>query len=100
MSLEEKVSLTISIAKSYRDRLRTMAAKQNFHDPDYLTSASTIAREIICEYIDEIDDKDTDIRATVADGDMQENIELDSSSDSVTENLEGKRNEPCRITTN
>ncbi len=52
MSIEEKVSITISINKIYRDRLRTMAAQQNLHDPDQLTSASTIAREIICEYID------------------------------------------------
>jgi hypothetical protein len=52
MYQEEKVSLTISISKIYRDRLRTMAARQNLHDPDQLTSASTIAREIICEYID------------------------------------------------
>ena len=55
MSLEEKVSLTIAIPKNYRDRLRTMAAEQNLHDPDRLTSASTIAREIICEHIDGID---------------------------------------------
>ena len=55
MSTEEKVSLTISISKSYRDRLRTMAAEQNLQDPDMLTSASTIAREIICEYLDKID---------------------------------------------
>jgi hypothetical protein len=32
-----------------------MAAKRNLHDPDQLTSASTIAREIICEHIDEIE---------------------------------------------
>jgi hypothetical protein len=55
MFIEEKVSITISIPKIYRDRLRTMAARQNLHDPDQLTSASTIAREIICEQIDEID---------------------------------------------
>ena len=48
MSNEEKVSLTISITKDYRDRLRTMAAEQNLQDPDLLTSASTIARQIIC----------------------------------------------------
>ena len=51
MSIEEKVSLTISVDKVYRDRLRTMAAQQNLNDPDQLTSASTLAREIICEYI-------------------------------------------------
>jgi hypothetical protein len=52
MSIEEKVSLTISIKKEYRDRLRTMAAKQNFDNPNEVTSASTLAREIICEYLD------------------------------------------------
>jgi hypothetical protein len=35
-----------------------MAAQQNLHDPDQLTSASTIAREIICEHIDDIDRND------------------------------------------
>jgi hypothetical protein len=55
MSIEDKVSLTISINKEYRDRLRTMAAEKNLQDPDLLTSASTIAREIICEHLDKID---------------------------------------------
>ena len=55
MSIGEKVSITISISKVYRDRLRIMAAELNLQDPDQLTSASTIARETICEYIDNID---------------------------------------------
>ena len=66
MSLEEKVSLTISIAKSYRDRLRTMAATRNLHDVDQLTSASTIAREIICDHIDELDGIEADFIAAGA----------------------------------
>jgi hypothetical protein len=55
MTMDRKVSITISIEKVYRDQLRTMAAKRNLHDPDQLTSASTIAREIICEHIDELE---------------------------------------------
>ena len=55
MTIGRKVSITISIEKGYRDQLRTMAAKRNLHDPDELTSASTIAREIICEHIDELE---------------------------------------------
>lgn len=55
MTIGRKVSITISIEKGYRDQLRTMAAKRNLHDPDQLTSASTIAREIICEHIDELE---------------------------------------------
>ena len=86
MSIEEKVSLTISIAKIYRDRLRTMAAQQNLHDPDKLTSASTIAREIICDYIDEIDSLEADFRAA------------DSVVEAEDASSERKRNEPCRTT--
>ncbi len=55
MSTQEKVSLTLSIEKTYRDCLRTMAAQQNLNDPNQLTSASTLAREIICEYIDALE---------------------------------------------
>jgi len=53
MSKEEKVYITISIEKEYRDRLRTMAAEQNLQDPDLVTSASTLAREIICRFLDD-----------------------------------------------
>jgi hypothetical protein len=60
MTTGRKVSITISIEKGYRDQLRTMAAKRNLHDPDQLTSASTIAREIICENIDELDRVEAD----------------------------------------
>jgi hypothetical protein len=52
MTYDEKVSITISIAKMYRDRLRIMAAERNFENPNQITSASTIAREIVCEYLD------------------------------------------------
>ena len=55
MTTDRKVSITISIEKGYRDQLRTMAAKRNLHNIDKLTSASTIAREIICEHIDELE---------------------------------------------
>jgi len=64
MSTEEKVSITVAIAKSYRDRLRTMAAKRNLHNIDQLTSASTIAREVICEHIDELEHVEADFQAT------------------------------------
>ena len=66
MTTDRKVSITISLNKGYRDQLRTMAAKRNFHDPDQLTSASTIAREIICEHIDELDRVEADFVATDA----------------------------------
>ena len=69
MSTEGKVSLTISVSKEYRDRLRTMAAQQNLSDPDQLTSASTLAREIICKYFDEIECHKDGVKASDGDAD-------------------------------
>jgi hypothetical protein len=63
MEIDKKVSLTLSIPKAYRDYLRMMAARQNLHDPDKRTSASTIAREILSEYIDRIDSIEADFKA-------------------------------------
>lgn len=100
MSIEEKVSLTISVAKSYRDKLRTMAAKQNLHDPDQLTSASTIAREIICEYVDKIDCLDADFQAATSETQQPAEPEQEQSSETTTENLDRMRDEPCRTTAN
>jgi len=85
MSIEEKVSLTISISKVYRDRLRTMAARQNLHDPDQLTSASTIAREIICEYIDGLECLDADLKSAGSDAKSLQEPEQDESSESATD---------------
>jgi len=54
MAKEEKVSVTISIDKSYKDKLRIMAAEQNLKNPDKVASASTLAKEIICKYLDKL----------------------------------------------
>ena len=51
MTEVEKVSLTISITRACRDQLRTMAAGRNFENPNQVTSASAIAREIIYEHL-------------------------------------------------
>jgi hypothetical protein len=53
-----------------------------------LTSASTVAREIICEYIDEIDCLEAEFKAA------------DSVGEPMTENFDRKRNESCRTTAN
>jgi hypothetical protein len=91
MTIDEKVSITISIAKNYRDRLRTMAAQQNLHNIDQLTSASTIAREIICEYIDRIECLEAGFKEAVSEAEKQIEPEQDQSSGSMTENSELKR---------
>jgi hypothetical protein len=49
MAKSKLVPMMISLPKEYRDKLRTMAAEQNFNNPDQVTSAATIAKEIICE---------------------------------------------------
>jgi hypothetical protein len=49
MAKSKLVPMMISLPKEYRDKLRTMAAEQNFVNPDQVTSAATIAKEIICE---------------------------------------------------
>jgi len=54
MNENKQVALMLSIPKSFRDKLRTMAAEQNLQNPDQVTSASTIAKEILCEYLDKI----------------------------------------------
>ena len=51
MAKSKLVPMMISLPKEYRDKLRTMAAEQNFVNPDQVTSAATIAKEIICEHL-------------------------------------------------
>jgi hypothetical protein len=53
MDHSKHVPMTLSVPKRYRDILRMMAAEQNLENPDLVTSASTIAREIVCRYLDE-----------------------------------------------
>jgi len=55
MSENKPVPLMLSIPKSFRDKLRMMAAEQNLKNPDRVTSASTIAREIVCEYLEQLE---------------------------------------------
>ena len=55
MPKERGLPLMLSIPKDCRDRLREMAARENLENMDQVTSASTIAREIICTYLDRIE---------------------------------------------
>ena len=52
MPENKPVPLMLSIPKSFRDKLSIMAAEQNLENPDQVTSASTIAREIVCAYFE------------------------------------------------
>ncbi len=55
MSKERGRPLMLSVPKECRDKLREIAARQNLDNPDQVTSAATIAREIICEHLNKID---------------------------------------------
>jgi len=55
MPENKPVPLMLSIPKSFRDKLRKMAAEQNLKNTDQVTSASTIAREIVCAYFDNLE---------------------------------------------
>ena len=48
--------MMLSIDKEYRDRLRILAAEQNLKDPCQVKTASGIARDIVCEYLDQLNE--------------------------------------------
>jgi len=50
-----QVALMLSVPPGCRDKLRQMAARRNFHNPERVTSASTIARELVLEGIERIE---------------------------------------------
>jgi hypothetical protein len=50
-----QVALMLSVPPDCRDKLRQMAAERNYRDPKQVTSASTIARELVIEGIDRIE---------------------------------------------
>ena len=60
MTKNKLVPMMISLPKEYRDKLRTMAAEQNLKNPDQVTSAATIAKEIICERLS--NDRESEIK--------------------------------------
>ena len=51
MNKIKSVPMMISLPKESRDKLRIMAAERNMKNPDKVTSAATIAKQIICEYL-------------------------------------------------
>ena len=51
MVSERLVSITISVPKSYRDKLRKVVAEENLKNPDEVTSLSELGRKIICGHL-------------------------------------------------
>ena len=52
MDQKEKVQLNVLLPIRKRNILRKMAAEMNLKDPSRVTSAATIVRKIICDYLD------------------------------------------------
>jgi len=52
MTHSDNVPFLISIPKSSRDKLRMIAAEQNLYNPDEVTSAARLGREIILKHLE------------------------------------------------
>lgn len=53
MAQEKQVPLMISVPVEIRTQLRTMAAQRNLENPEKVTSAAELAREIILNNIND-----------------------------------------------
>ncbi len=61
MDKSKSVQLNLSIPKSYRDLLRTIAAETTLKNPDMATTASALGKQILCSYLDSYRQGDMDI---------------------------------------
>lgn len=52
------IPFMISLPKTYRNLLRTMAAENNLSNPDSQSSAAQLAREIIVNHLDSMEKED------------------------------------------
>ena len=49
---EKSVSMMITLPKSYRNLLRSLAAEANLKNQDRVLTAPQLVREIVCQYLD------------------------------------------------
>jgi hypothetical protein len=59
-----QVPLMLSVPPDCRDKLRQMAAKRNFRDPHRVTSAASIARELVLEGIERVEKMEANLDPT------------------------------------
>ena len=59
-----QVPLMLSVPPDCRDKLRQMAAMSNLHNPHRVTSASTIARELVLEGLERFEKMETNLAPT------------------------------------
>jgi hypothetical protein len=55
MSENQNGTILVTLPKSYLHILRKMAAEQTFNNPDKKVSAAGLGREILCQFVDNLD---------------------------------------------
>ena len=55
MNQTKQVPMMLSLPQEARDKLRILAAEQNLRNPNRVTAAATIARELVLEGIEKIE---------------------------------------------
>ena len=60
MGNEKSKAIMLSIREDYRDRLRMIAAEANLKNPSTVKTASGIARDIVCEFLDRLEEGRSD----------------------------------------
>jgi len=55
--MERKIQLNLYFPEHYKDALQRMAGERMLKDPKRSASASKIAAEILCEYLDDLKEK-------------------------------------------
>ncbi|HUT70662.1 MAG TPA: hypothetical protein VMW89_08275 [Desulfatiglandales bacterium] len=53
MGKSKNVAFMITIPKSYRDLLRTLAAERNLKNPDQIVTAAGLGKELLCGCLEE-----------------------------------------------
>lgn len=53
MDKNKSVPIMLTIPKSYRDLLRTLAAERNLKNPDEIVTAAGLGKEILCGCLEE-----------------------------------------------
>jgi hypothetical protein len=51
---KETFPIFVTLTKEHRDLLRRMAAEKNLMNPDQVTTAASLAREIIASHLDNL----------------------------------------------
>jgi hypothetical protein len=52
--LKESFPIFVTLSKEHRDLLRKMAAEKNLMNPDQVTTAASLARDIIVSHLDNL----------------------------------------------